>query len=222
MKKLLKFTVFVLCILSVLPIGMVSAAITASISPSSGTVGKNFSISVNINTGGAEINGVDLDVTYDGDVSFVSGTAGNLGCTPTVQDDVDEVVGLPCFIPPGDTFSGSGRLATLNFTASSDGQVVFDIENFDAGGGEGSVSGATLTVDMDYTGGSDAGNGDDESLPETGFFTDNIFLILGGLFLVVGIVVAAVPETWNWMTIKKKKEAKAKEKFEKDVVSKAD
>jgi len=89
------------------------------------------------------------------------------------------------------------------------------------------VSGASLTVDMDYSGSGTSGDdGDgtdgDGSLPEAGFITDNLFLIVGGLFLVIGVVIAALPETWNWINLKKKQLAKKKEKYEKKVKSAAD
>lgn len=222
-KKLLVYVFALVMLVSIAFTGKAFAATNVSISPASGTVGKNFNIAVNVDTGSDEINGISLNVTYEGDVTYSDDTAGNLGCSPVVDGSTAGTVSVVCFINPGDSFSGKGTLVTLSFAATKSGTITFDVEDVDvAGSAPGTASGATLTVDINYTGGDDVDDGSEESLPETGFITDNIFLIVGAIFLIIGVVIAAIPETWNWMTLKKKQEAKAKEKFEDKIRSEAD
>lgn len=224
MKKLLKFIFFLMIVLPFISVEQALAATNVSLSPSSGTVGAEFDITVSVNTGTDEINGISLDVTYDGSVSYSSGSSGNLGCTPIIDGDTDGVVSITCFIPPGETFSGQGTLATLSFTGDSEGSVDFGVTGVDvAGSTEGTIAGASLTVDPDYTGaGSDDGDTTGGELPETGILSDNILLISGVVLFILGIGVAFAPDTWNWMTFKMKQFQKRKEKYEKDVKSKTE
>jgi LPXTG-motif cell wall-anchored protein len=223
MRKLLKFTVLVLMIFPLLFVGETFAATDVSLSPSSGTVGYEFDVAVLVGTGSDEINGIALDVNYDGPVEFSSGVGGNLGCEPVVNGDTDEVVAITCFITPGDTFSGDGTLATLSFTASAAGTIDFTVTNIDiAGSSTGTASGASLTIDLDYEGGTGDTENEEEELPSTGIISDNILLIGGAVLFVLGVVVAFAPDTWNWMTFKMHQIKKRKKSYEEKIRSRAE
>lgn len=109
---------------------------TLSLSPSSGTFNRGCSQSVNIalNTGGAQTDGTDAILIYDPSrlnaTSIVNGTiyADYPGNNIDSANGKITVSGLASVTSP---FTGSGVLATINFTVKSDAQVGVTQVNFD-------------------------------------------------------------------------------------------
>ena len=111
--------------LSLMPF-VVSAA-TLSLSPSSQTVsvGDTFNVTVNLDTQGASIDGVDLRyISYDSSLlQVLQVTPGSLMPT-TLVNSINSSLGRLTFsqiTAGGSTYSGSGVLATINFKALSTG-----------------------------------------------------------------------------------------------------
>jgi len=111
--------------LGLLVINEAWAAGSISLSPATGT-GSQFSVQVQVNTGGDPTIETDLILRYDPSVLQVSNVVfGNL--YPENVHTIDSVSGtLSTFSyfstsEPGDSFSGSGILATVEFTGLSPG-----------------------------------------------------------------------------------------------------
>lgn len=199
----------------------VFAAVDLYVSPSSGTVGYDFDIAVMIDPGTDELDAVALEVTYDGPVSYVTGESGNTGCIASFTPGSGSIDIICTMNPIGSKLDAEGTLATLTFEATEDGTVDFGITNIDVSPAEeGTVAGASLTIDSDYTGGT--GTTSDSGLPSTGILSDYKYVIVGVLLFVVGVVIAFSPDSWNLMTFKKKQDESKKEKYEKNITSKTE
>lgn len=215
MKKLSASAKFVLVVLLFLSFpGRVFADTDIFFDPDEGTFSEEFDVEIDIDTGVDEINGVSIDLEYS-EVEYTSSEDGDLGCSPSVDDGEDGILAITCFIAPGDSFSGQGTLITLTFTPTESGEAVLEITDVTiAGGDEGEVSGATFTIDMD----SDTS----DELPDTGFFSDNLLLCTGIAFFIIGFLLAAIPDSWNLATLRKKQLEKEKERYEERIKSSAD
>lgn len=166
------------------------ASTTASISPATGTYNSDFTLSILINTGGDTINGVDTTVTYSGNATYISGTTGNLGCTPTINASTSSI-SIICLIPPGNDFSGTGTLVQLTFRPSGTGTFTVTPTYLDVGGTTGTLSGGTYTITSSTTGTTKTSTtGTITSLPETGIIQDHA-KIIGSLLLITSVVVVA-------------------------------
>lgn len=132
------------------------AAVSVYLSPSSGTYSSSFSLNLNINTGGDDVVGVDVNITYSGPVDFTSGSAGNAGCTPSISE-ASNVISVICLPPPTSPINGTATVARLNFSRTGVGTATMTIS--DEGGNLDTVSGGTYTMSASSSYGS--------TLPET-------------------------------------------------------
>jgi len=177
------------------------AAASLSFDPASKTVAINetFDVNVVLNTGGAETNGVDAIIRYDGNkLEFVSATMGSLyesilTPNPTPSTPGNLVLGAATT----QTYNGTGIFATINFKAIAEGtaNVYFD---FTAGSttdsnvayqGEdllGSISNASYTITATSAAPSPGVGGETPvSIPQSGTVENTIILLAGGLALLL-------------------------------------
>lgn len=136
MKKLTAFLTLLPILLFVMPVQVLAAGATLSLSPSSGTFnqGCNFSLNVNLDTAGAQTDGTDAILVYD--TSKLTATSISAG---TIYPDypgnnIDPsgkitISGLASVTSP---FQGQGTLATINFTVKENvtgaTQINFDFD----------------------------------------------------------------------------------------------
>lgn len=120
--KLKFFKTFVfLLVLLILPVPVFAQAATLSLSPATGTFNKdcNFSLNVELNTGGAETDGTDAIIFYDptrfNASSITSGTIYPDYPGSNIDSQLGRITisGLASVTTP---FTGQGTLATINFT----------------------------------------------------------------------------------------------------------
>lgn len=129
-KYFLTFLTFV--VISFFASGSVFASGRIYLDPSSGEITSDgTSINVVVDTGGVEIHGLEISVEYEGDISFVDFTSGNItGCEADGierQTEAYDDIFLYCFITDG-TYSGdSGIFTTLNFKATDNGTAEIKI-----------------------------------------------------------------------------------------------
>lgn len=102
--------------------------------PSSGEITSDgTSINVIVDTGGVEIDGLEISVEYEGDISFVDFTSGDIiGCEVDGIERETEAyddIFLYCFIMDGKYSGDSGVFATLNFKATDNGTAQIKISS---------------------------------------------------------------------------------------------
>ncbi len=141
MKKLAFVTTLFLVLFPFLSSGLVYASGTISLNPTSGVIGpEGKSIDVVVDTGGGEINGIELFLVYDGTVDFTGFDSGNIsGCTVDGieredTEEFDEDVFLYCFILSEPYTGSNGIFATLNFEPTAEGQATVEIIGVEAAG----------------------------------------------------------------------------------------
>ena len=162
------------------------AAVNIALSPSTGSVGDTLTVSAVVNTGGEAILGVDFNLNFTGPVSFVSSTAGNIGCTPLTTLSSGKINVL-CLIPPGSGYTGSnGVVGSFTFRATSSGTSVLTITDFDPG---------PVTVGVSTGGVYSVGVAGGGTLPQAGIL-DHKGAIVGITLFVIALFVA-VPEVRN-------------------------
>lgn len=91
------------------------------------TSGEEFSIDIDIDTKGNNINGVTADFSYPSDILEVMEIdTSNSVIDSSVEEDFSEkgVVYISRFVGRGETYSGSGNIATVKFKAVADGEIV--------------------------------------------------------------------------------------------------
>ena len=168
--------------------------------PTSGVIdGSGKSIDIVVDSGGDEINGLEMSIEYSGDIVFTGFESGNIsGCeVDGLERDTEEFddIFLYCFILT-DPYTGSdGVFATLNFESTSEGQAVVEIVDVEAAGtveitdGSGSY---TTTLEIQET---TSEPEETTTLPQTSIF--NAF----GIMLGVGLV--CMPLVLNKRSTKK-------------------
>lgn len=184
----------------------VLAAASLSFDPASKTVALNetFSVNVVLNTGGAETNGVDAIIRYDGNkLEFVSAAMGSLYESILTPNPTPSTPGsLTLGAATTQTYNGTGTFAAITFKAIAEGtaNVYFDFtadsttDSNVAYQGEdllGSISNASYTITP--TGSSTNGNGTNGgvggdtpvSIPESGTVENTIILLAGGIALLL-------------------------------------
>ena len=195
--------IFILFLLSFAFIGKTSVLAAASLSfnPASKTVAPNetFNVAVVVNTGGAETDGVDALVRYDGNkLEFVSAAMGTLYSqvlTPNPTPTTAGQLTLGAAAASGESYNGTGTLATITFKAIAEGtaNVYYD---FTSGSttdsnvvyqGEdllGSISNASYTITSTPGVGGDTPS-PSPSIPVSGTTENTIFLLAGGGGLIL-------------------------------------
>ncbi len=136
MKKFFSLLIGIVLFIVVSPVRVYAQAATLSLSPATGTFnqGCNFSLAVNLNTGGAQTDGTDAIIIYDATrFTATSIVSGNIypdypGNNIDAQSGRITVSGLASVSTP---FSGQGLFATINFTVQSTASVGSTQINFD-------------------------------------------------------------------------------------------
>lgn len=137
-KKTFVLSFVIMLIFVVFPSSVFAQAATMSLSPASGTLRKGcpFSVSVNVDTGGIQTDGTDVILLYDTS-RFTGQSITNGSIYPDYPgNNIDNsagkilITGLASVSTP---FTGTGILATVNFTVQSsapDGatQINFDFD----------------------------------------------------------------------------------------------
>ena len=141
---------------------IMSFAATLTLSPSSSTIniGSNFTVNVLLDTQGSAINGVDAYINYPSSLSVVDDDGGTSGAQITagtlmavlqdnIVDTVNRKINFSQVATAGTTYSGSGTLATIHFTALSVGTASVTF-NFTSGATNDSnvISGTNKGVDL--------------------------------------------------------------------------
>lgn len=170
--KLIALALPVLLFLS-LVVRPTNATTTAYVNPSSGTVNGTFSVYIMVNTEGADLDGVDVDLTYSGPINYVSVASGDAGCTPSVSR-AGYKISVTCLPAPGSPINGTKTVARLTFATTGTGSVSMTLA--DAGGNLDSVTGASFT------------SGSSSSLPDAaiGMSNSGLILAVGAFFIVAG------------------------------------
>lgn len=127
MKTIIVITIIIFITIILTPAAYAQTA-TLSLSPSSGTFNKSctFSLQINLNTGGVQTDGTDAILIYDS-ARFTATSISSGTIYPDYPgNNIDEtngkitVSGLASIASP---FSGSGTLATVNFTVKDAAQT---------------------------------------------------------------------------------------------------
>ncbi len=119
------------------------AALSLQSDSSTYNPGVSFTVYVNLDTGGSEVSEVGirslsfdpavLDVIdQDQNLDGVQITPGLLGSLNPTENSVDTLSGKITYVAQGTSFSGSGRVATVNFTAKAAGSSTLTFD-FSAG-----------------------------------------------------------------------------------------
>src|SRR3989344_2219374 len=132
MKLLTAILIFVLLLIS----PTYALAATLSLSPSTGTFnqGCNFNLEIKLDTGGQQTDGTDAIVLFDqGKLTATNVTTGSIysdypGTTPDNDAGKVTVSGLASV---SSAFSGTGTLATINFTVKETASTGATMVKFD-------------------------------------------------------------------------------------------
>lgn len=116
-------------------------AATLSLSPSSGTFNRscNFSLKIDLNTGGAQTDGTDAILLYDSSRISASSISSGTIYPDYPGNNIDENAGkitISGLASVTTAFSGQGTLATINFTLKDNAptgatQIKFDFDTND-------------------------------------------------------------------------------------------
>lgn len=168
MKKLIIFSFVALYLVALMPISIAKAQTAAdrtasfAFSPSSGNIELNssgqFSVDINVDTGGKKISGVDVTVTFNSnEVTYISGTVdtsflkGNPYPFPTSSTGT---LRAGAFIPLGDPavyVTGTGKIGTLVFApAVTNGVRNTTTATFNFAMVDGATDDNTSVVSPDY------------------------------------------------------------------------
>ncbi len=130
MKKLLKaklalITIFLSVFCFIQPAKAQSSA-SLSFSPSNKSVsaGETFNTTIMVNTGGASISGVTADFTYDSSILQVNEVVSSNSVLAGLAEEDYSTAGtvyISRYVPSGNSYSGSGEVATVSFTAKANG-----------------------------------------------------------------------------------------------------
>ncbi len=186
------FSLFITAFLFLISSSRASAATNVYFSPSSGSVGSEFSVSVVADSGTDEIAGIELDVNYTGPISYVSASRGAV-CSSGPATAGSGTVQLTCFydmdlIPEGaEGLTGPQTVYTLNFNSTGDGTANLSISNLVVGGSTtgtlGTATFSTSTTAQTGTGG----------LPTAGIFDEfEGRILVGFLIIALGVIVAVM------------------------------
>lgn len=137
-KKFIFQALLITVITFIFPSSALAQQATLSLSPSSGTFNKgcNFSLKIELNTGGAATDGTDAILLYD--TSRFSATSISAGTIYSDYpgnniDDVNGKITISGLASVSSAFSGQGTLATVNFkvketAVESASQIKFDFD----------------------------------------------------------------------------------------------
>ncbi len=173
--------------------GVVHASGSIFLDPISGTIdGTGKAINIVVNSGGSEINGIEMSVEYGGDIAFTSFDSGNIsGCeVDGLERDTAEFqdIFLYCFILTEPYSGNDGVFATLNFESTGEGQAVVEIVSVETAGvaeiTDGSGNYTTTLQIQESVSEPESESGQEETvpLPRTSIF--NAF----GIMLGVGLI----------------------------------
>ncbi len=200
MKKL-KFLLVFLMLLILFPffsLDNIYASVNIYFNPSSGVIdGRGKSIDIVVDSGGTEINGLEMGIKYSGDIEFVdhdSGTFGNCPDDVVERDETyEEDLFLYCFIMTDPYIGDSGVFATLNFEPTAEGTAELEIINVigvDSPDVESPVT-YTTTLSVQDT---DSDPPPTSPLPRTSIF-NTLGIVLGVALLFSPLILNNLPFT---------------------------
>lgn len=126
-KVFLAILFFILSFLT-LPSSAFAQAASLSLSPATGTFNKgcDFSLKIELNTGGAQTDGTDAILLYDSSrvtaKSIISGSIYSDYPGNSIRDDLGKIT-VSGLASVSSAFSGAGTLATVNFTVKDNAQT---------------------------------------------------------------------------------------------------
>jgi len=175
------------------------AAATLSFSPATKNVNLNesFNVDVVLTSGGAETDGADVIVQYDGNkLQVLSATLGDLYANKLTADTgTAGRITFRATSASDQRFNGTGVFATINFKAIAQGtaNTFFDFtagkttdSNVASFGSDilGSTSGGSYTIGSSGVGGTSPAPSSAPSVPVSGTAEPTIFLLFLGLTLI--------------------------------------
>lgn len=190
-KKLSVFPLALLASMFILPLVSTEVFATtytsAYIAPSTGTIwSENTAISIYVNSGSADFAGVDLDLAFTGDVTYVSGSGKDI-CDNFNITEGTNTLNVTCLSLDETPYNGA--IATLYFKATASGTSVFTLTNADTSITITTLSGGTYTLSTDEhpcgSGSSASCTDPSETVPDTGLFDDSKNTIIFGVFLLI-------------------------------------
>jgi hypothetical protein len=174
------------------------AAASLSFSPANQTVAlnQNFTVNALLSTGGAETDGADLIIRYDGNkLQVVSAALGTLYTNKVVEDtSTAGKITLRATSASDQSFNGNGTVATIVFKPIAEGtaNVYFEFTSgsttdtnvaFHGTDVLGSTTNATYTINQSGVGG--ANPSASPSIPVSGTVETTVALVGGGIGLVL-------------------------------------
>lgn len=128
MKKITVIIIIIFITIILTPLAFAQSA-TLSLSPSSGTFNKgcNFSLEIKLGTGGAQTDGTDAILSYDASRFTATSITPNTSTYPDFPgnsiDDAGGKIIISGIASVSGSFSGSGTLATINFSVKDTAQT---------------------------------------------------------------------------------------------------
>ena len=203
MKNIKIITIFSLLVIPLYFASMVSASGSVSLNPSGGTIGgQGISIDLVVDTGGSEVDGIQMTLDYEGDIEFIDIEPGDIpGCDADgVERDTEEFddIFLYCFIL-GEPYKGSGVFATLNFEPTGEGSANINILTIDGVSASiGEVGSYTTTMSESEPEESSGSEEEERSitppqdstapLPRTSIY-NTFFVSLGFVFISIPLIL---------------------------------
>ena len=200
MRNKLCLVLFALILTPFFLVSKTHAAETFTLNPTTGSIpASGLGIDIVVDSGGEEIDGVELTVEYEGDVSFEGFESGDIpGCSVDglERDSYDDIF-LYCFIVEDSYTGDSGVFATLNFNATGEGNATVTItsavgiQTFTIGGAGNytttlSSSGTTTTTTTTTT---PTQNTNNTSLPQASILDNKLWIVFGGIFTILSVIL---------------------------------
>ncbi len=124
MKNKFCFTIILSLLFLTFSANSIFAAASVGLSPATGVISSNgTSIEIVVDSQGEEVNGIELTLEYEGDISFTGFNSGNIpGCqVDGLERESFGDVFIYCFIMEDPYTGTSGVFATLDFVATAQG-----------------------------------------------------------------------------------------------------
>ena len=161
---------------------------SVSVSPTAGTIyGDATAVSILVDSGADEFYGVDLNLSFTGDVTYISG-GGAARCNSFRITPGTGTLNIECFSTQhaaGESYNGV--LATLYFKSAAVGSSTFTFTSTDPN--IATKTGGTYTLSLEANPNPPGGQGSGGELPDSGIFDDTRGVIaIGTLLIVTGLL----------------------------------
>lgn len=190
-KKFASVVLLLSLLLTIFPTAILADYTSIALSPSTGTIYADYTaLSLTVNSGTDEFYGVDVNIAFTGDVTYME-TTGASRCSSFVATEGSGTLNVECLSTAhaaGETYNGV--VATLYFKSSGTGTSTFTFSSTDPNittktGGTYTLSAEDNPVPRD---GGAGGAGGDETLPDSGIFDDTRGIVgIGILLMAFGI-----------------------------------